>query len=163
MTEGEGASIQEKMLRIGELVAEQKGETYESLRARLLEAKKLVQLVMAERLNDDAFNRHFSSAPRATTEERQQTVAEINATLHALGLAILCPKTGEATLLRAENVPEGGSGRYQLGVMGCMNYRKTLSFTTPCRLALIPAPEEGIRMTHRRLARSRIEGGGHEH
>lgn len=139
VTEKEPKGIDAKLRRIEQLFAERKRDDYESLRARLTEARDLFHDAMAERFTE-AFNAHLAAQPQATLAEKQALSRDANADLRALGLAVRCPKTGDPAMLHGDRGYRPDAGRFQLLLLHSGGHTKTKSSTSLFQVDLMGFP-----------------------
>ncbi|MDL1904525.1 hypothetical protein FBT69_06900 [Synechococcales cyanobacterium CNB] len=139
MTEKEPKGIDAKLRRIEQLFAERKRDDYESLRARLTEARELFHDALAERFAA-AFNAHLAAQPHETLAEKRDLTREANADLRALGLAVRCPRTGEPAMLQTDSGYRPEAGRFQLLLLRSGEQFKSKTSTSLFRVDLMAYP-----------------------
>lgn len=157
MAENEPKGIDEKLRRIEQLVSERQREDYESLRARLIEARDLFHDLLAERFTEP-FNAHLAAQPSATLQEKQALARAANTDLRSLSLAIRCPKTAQPAILLADPGYRSSAGRFQITLIADATSRaRTSSSVALPHADLMPRPPEQWR---KRVAKRHDEGHG---
>lgn len=133
--------INAKLKQIVTLVGERDRDSYEALRQRLIDARKLFHELLAERLTP-AFNGHLAALPHETLEEKQALTRHANAEMRSLGLAIKCPRTGRPAMLHADRGRDPDTGRFQVALIGSDGERaRTVSANSLLALELMGHPE----------------------
>lgn len=62
-------------------------------------------------------NKYLEKVPKSTLQEKQELAKWVNAELRSLGLAVRCPKTGQAAMLRADPGHDEEHGRFQIALI----------------------------------------------
>lgn len=162
MPEEDREGIEAQLKRIGDLCAERKRDDYESLHARLMEAREQFHELLAGRLAQ-AFNKHLASLPQDTLQEKRDLARHANADLRHLGLAVKCPKTGEPAMFYGDpgHIPD--KGRFQLGLVSEEAARKrTFTSQTLFQVELMgrPVRREPLAEWAERAARGTVPPKG---
>lgn len=132
--------IHKRMGRITELMTNGQDDNYASFAGRLRKARQLFHQLVAEQLAEP-LNEQLRSTPHDSLEQKQQLARWTNAELRALGVAIRCPKTGEAAMLHAHSGNHPKRGRFQIGLIEVDSGRKkTVSSPELLTLELMAHP-----------------------
>lgn len=88
----------------------------------------------------EPFNAHLRSLPQDTLQERQALCRAANEHLRELGLAVRCPRTGEASMLQVDTDRSNASGRFRIVTLAAPRTKSMSSLTLPA-VELVRRPD----------------------
>jgi hypothetical protein len=107
--------------RIGDLLAVDRQASYSQLASKFRKVRDEVAELISKEVAD-SLNGHLDKMPQETRAQKQELCRWLNAEMRSLGIAIRCPKTGEAAMLHVD--PTGQNGRFQIELIDRENGRK---------------------------------------
>lgn len=126
--------------RIAKLLTAKNNEMFEASSKRFQEARELFHEELAEQFAGP-LNEELKRMPKESCEEKQALCRWANAELRALGLAVKCPKTGEAAALHVLPSPRENA-RFQFELIDHAHGRhRTITSTQLPVIALRSRPQ----------------------
>jgi hypothetical protein len=102
-----------EITKIGELLAENPGEPYETLRDRLVEARRVFHEVLAKRI-EVALNDRLRAGPRHRLEDKHLLAYQLNQDCRLLGIAVSFGDAKQPARLLVDEFRIPECGKFQL-------------------------------------------------
>lgn len=122
--------------KLTNLLTGKRNESYEEIAVRLREARQVFHECVAQQLTQP-LHQQMLAMPHETYEEKKNLAIWVNCELRAIGAALRCPNTGEATTLRVDRGSSKGDGRFRLSPF-IESSRRTFSSVAVFPITLMP-------------------------
>lgn len=136
---------------LNELLAQEPDESYWQLSERLRQARRVFHECVAKQM-EIPFNEQLKTLPNATYEDKKQLALFANREMRAMGVGILCPRSGEVSALVAGTAEHSGVGRFRLSPLSDES-RRPFSSVDLCSFSLTPHYERRESRSERKFGR----------
>jgi hypothetical protein len=132
-------SEEELAERITQIVRSNERQDYQTMAPVMRELREATQKFISRRL-EEPINQEIARLPSQTYEQKKSLAKWVNGELRDFGLAVSCPKTGHAAILRGVQGRYLGVGRFNIQLLGGQDTGRqtTLVSKELPSLALVP-------------------------